>query len=61
LEKRITGLSGDEKEVSALLILFSLSFLPQLPTINDILPHIIYTTAYNIDYQKESPPVTNSG
>lgn len=39
--KRITGLSGDEKEVSALLILFSLSFLPQLPTINDILPQNI--------------------
>ena len=28
-------------EVSALLILFSLSFLPQLPTINDILPQNI--------------------
>ncbi len=26
-----------------------------------VLPHIIYMTEYNIDYQNKSPHITNSG
>ncbi|WP_207202714.1 hypothetical protein, partial [Bacteroides thetaiotaomicron] len=35
------------------------SLLPQLPAINNILPHI-NTSPYKSDYQQINPPITNS-
>lgn len=44
-----------------LIFQFFISLFPQLITVKNILPHIIYTTTYIIDYQNKSPPITNSG
>lgn len=44
-----------------LIFQFFISLFPQLITVKNILPHIIYTTQYNADYQSKSPPITNSG
>ena len=37
-----------------LIFQFFISLFPQLITVKNILPHIIYTTAYKPDYQKKS-------
>lgn len=44
-----------------LIFQFFISLFPQLITVKNILPHIIYTAPYKSDYQKKSPPITNSG
>lgn len=44
-----------------LIFQFFISLFPQLITVKNILPHIIYTILYKPDYQKESPHITNSG
>lgn len=43
-----------------LIFQFFISLFPQLITVKNILPQIIYSFPYISDYQQINPPVTNS-